>query len=91
MTLDSASQQRAVLLLSLMLAAAAYADNAHQLVLTSPGQHSVVPVVRQESTVSRTQYHAQNQAGEYVYGYVEPNAAKEERKLADGTVLGSYT
>lgn len=46
----------------------------------------------QESTVARTQYHAQNQAsGEYVYGYVEPNGAKEERKLPDGTVLGSYT
>ena len=38
-----------------------------------------------------SQYHAQDDLGQYNYGYSNPNSAKVETKSADGIVRGSYT
>ena len=40
---------------------------------------------------SSSQYHAQDDLGQYNYGYSNPNSAKVETKSADGIVRGSYT
>ncbi|CAG0919499.1 unnamed protein product [Notodromas monacha] len=55
-------------------------------------QHQyVAPVVHKTSHVARTQYHSQDNFGQYNYGYAEPNGAKQETRHADGTVVGSYS
>ena len=38
-----------------------------------------------------SQYHAQDEAGQYNYGYSNPNSAKAESRTADGVVRGSYS
>ena len=38
-----------------------------------------------------SQYHAQDDLGQYNYGYSNPNSAKVETKSADGVVRGSYS
>ncbi|CAG0883233.1 unnamed protein product [Darwinula stevensoni] len=43
------------------------------------------------ATEHRSQYHAQDNYGNYAYGYANKDQAKEERKFPDGTVIGSYS
>ena len=38
----------------------------------------------------QSQYHAQDEFGQYNFGYQEPNSARQEVKTADGVVRGSY-
>merc|ERR1719216_383049 len=38
-----------------------------------------------------SQFHAQDNFGNYNYGYADPNSAKQEIKAPDGTVQGSYS
>ena len=38
-----------------------------------------------------SQYHAQDEFGQYNYGYSNPLSAKQESKTADGIVHGSYS
>lgn len=41
--------------------------------------------------VTSSQYHAQDESGQYSYGYSSNLSTKQESKTADGTVTGSYT
>ncbi|CAG0922153.1 unnamed protein product [Notodromas monacha] len=54
-------------------------------------EHLVAPVVHKTAHVARSQYHSQDNFGQYSYGYAEPNGAKKETRHADGTVVGSYS
>merc|ERR1719273_3068947 len=38
-----------------------------------------------------SQFHAQDNFGNYNYGYADPNSAKQEIKAPDGIVQGSYS
>ena len=49
----------------------------------------VVPAVA--APVVSSQYHAQDDLGQYNYGYSNANSAKVETKSADGIVRGSYS
>merc|ERR1712107_930044 len=50
------------------------------------------PVVAAATPVDATnsQYHAQDDFGQYNYGYSDPNSVKQEVKTADGVTRGSY-
>ncbi|CAG0920987.1 unnamed protein product, partial [Notodromas monacha] len=50
-------------------------------------EHLVAPVVHKTAHVARSQYHSQDNFGQYSYGYAEPNGAKKETRHADGTVV----
>merc|ERR1712047_150415 len=51
------------------------------------------PVVAAATPVDTTnsQYHAQDDFGQYNYGYSDPNSVKQEVKTADGVTRGSYS
>jgi len=49
----------------------------------------VAPVV--EAAPLSSQYHSQDDIGQYSYGYTDVNSAKQEVKTADGIVRGSYS
>merc|ERR1712060_898610 len=51
------------------------------------------PVVAAATPVDATnsQYHAQDDFGQYNYGYSDPNSVKQEVKTADGVTRGSYS
>merc|ERR1712184_164 len=51
------------------------------------------PVVVAATPVDTTnsQYHAQDDFGQYNYGYSDPNSVKQEVKTADGVTRGSYS
>merc|ERR1719336_2277251 len=53
------------------------------------------PVVAAASAVpvdtTNSQYHAQDDFGQYNYGYSDPNSVKQEVKTADGVTRGSYS
>merc|ERR1711936_1219152 len=53
----------------------------------------VTPVVAAATPVDTTnsQYHAQDDFGQYNYGYSDPNSVKQEVKTADGVTRGSYS
>ena len=40
--------------------------------------------------VTQSQYHAQDELGQYNFGYSDPNSARTETRTADGVVRGSY-
>ena len=52
---------------------------------------AAAPTVPVAAPVVSSQYHAQDDLGQYNYGYSNPNSAKVETKSADGIVRGSYT
>ena len=41
--------------------------------------------------VVKTQYHSQDELGQYAYGYVHNGASHHEERTADGGVIGSYS
>merc|ERR1712110_1140429 len=41
--------------------------------------------------ITNSQYHAQDDFGQYNYGYSDPNSVKQEVKTADGVTRGSYS
>merc|ERR1712018_346384 len=51
------------------------------------------PLVAAATPVDTTnsQYHAQDDFGQYNYGYSDPNSVKQEVKTADGVTRGSYS
>lgn len=57
-----------------------------------PNSHSVVAVAAAPvvATVSE-QHHAQDELGQYSYGYSNPLSAKEEVKTVDGITRGGYS
>ena len=55
-------------------------------------QQTPVPVAPSVPVASpiQTQYHAQDEYGQYKFGFADPNSARTEIKTADGTVRGHY-
>ena len=49
------------------------------------------PVVHAAPVAQDSQYHAQDDFGQYSYGYSDPNSVKQEIKTADGVTRGGYS
>ena len=64
------------------------------VVAAAPVAHAapVAPVApaAEVPVVTASQYHAQDELGQYNYGYSNPLSAKQESKTADGVVTGGY-
>merc|ERR1711963_848057 len=73
--------------------AAAPAPVAAPVVASAPVVAAATPVVAAATPVDATnsQYHAQDDFGQYNYGYSDPNSVKQEVKTADGVTRGSYS
>merc|ERR1712180_409379 len=57
----------------------------------APVVQPVTPVVQQVAPeVTGSQYHAQDEVGQYSFGYNDPNSVRQEVKTADGVVRGAY-
>jgi len=54
----------------------------------APVVYAAAPAV--QPTVTGSQYHAQDEAGSYSFGYQDTNSVRQETKTADGTVSGEY-
>ena len=52
---------------------------------------AAAPTVPVAAPVVSSQYHAQDDLGQYNYGYSNADSAKVETKSADGVVRGSYS
>merc|ERR1712117_512220 len=50
-----------------------------------------VPIVTSTDDAANSQYHAQDDAGQFNYGYSNPLPTKQELKTADGVTRGSYS
>jgi hypothetical protein len=55
-------------------------------VVSAPVVAAATPV-----DITNSQYHAQDDFGQYNYGYSDPNSVKQEVKTADGVTRGSYS
>merc|ERR1712051_1010675 len=51
----------------------------------------VVSVVPGNVDAANSQFHAQDDIGQYNYGYSSPTSTKQELKTADGVTRGSYS
>ena len=51
---------------------------------------AAAPAAPAAAPVTQSQYHAQDELGQYNFGYADPNSARVETKTADGVVRGSY-
>ena len=51
---------------------------------------AAAPAIAAAPAVTQSQYHAQDEFGQYNFGYSDPNSARTETKTADGVVRGSY-
>merc|ERR1719222_717599 len=56
---------------------------AAPVAVAAPVVHAVAP--------EGSQYHAQDDFGQYSYGYSDPNSVKQEIKSADGVTRGAYS
>merc|ERR1719273_2220530 len=55
-------------------------------------QAASVPIVTaQTADLTNSQFHAQDDLGQYNYGYSSPTSTKQELKTADGVTRGSYS
>merc|ERR1712193_483968 len=52
---------------------------------------SVTIVTAQTADLTNSQFHAQDDLGQYNYGYSSPTSTKQELKTADGVTRGSYS
>merc|ERR1712055_725507 len=52
---------------------------------------SGVPIVASTNDAANSQYHAQDDLGQYNYGFSNPTQTKQELKTADGVTRGSYS
>ena len=57
----------------------------------APVAPAASPIVPAPGGVVASQYHAQDEFGNVVYGYSNPNSAKTEQRDAYGNVVGSYS
>merc|ERR1712227_660864 len=67
---------------------------AAPVVASPPVAAPVAPVAAVAPVVvapEGSQYHAQDDAGQYTFGYADGNSVKQEVKTADGTVRGAYS
>jgi hypothetical protein len=53
--------------------------------------YSAAPVHVQPAAVQGSQYHAQDDAGQYSFGYNDGSSVKQEIRTADGAVRGAYS
>lgn len=60
---------------------------------TAAAAPAITPLVSYQplSILGSSQYHTQDDWGQYSYGYVNPHSAKSEVKTADGVVRGGYS
>merc|ERR1711950_112879 len=65
-----------------------YAQSAAPVYTTSYVPAAPVAPV---TPVQSSQFHAQDEIGQYNYGYANENSAKQEFKTADGIVQGTYS
>jgi uncharacterized protein affecting Mg2+/Co2+ transport len=56
----------------------------------APAAAPYAAVVVPTPAITGSQYHAQDELGQYNYGYSDANSEKQEVKTADGVVRGSY-
>merc|ERR1719447_2229638 len=56
----------------------------------APVVAQAIPVVQAADAVTGSQYHAQDEVGQYSFGYNDPNSIRQEIKTADGVVRGAY-
>ena len=73
------------------VAPVAYAADPVVVPAPAPTVAVAAPTVAVAAPVVSSQYHAQDELGQYNYGYSNPNSAKVETKDADGIVRGSYS
>ena len=50
-----------------------------------------IPIIASPTTDQNSQFHAQDELGQYTYGYSNPTQTKNEIKTADGVVRGAYS
>jgi hypothetical protein len=70
--------------------AAQYAP-VYQPYAASYGYYSNPAYVGATGAVTHSQYHAQDEIGQYNYGYTAADSSKSEVKTADGIVHGTYS
>jgi hypothetical protein len=63
----------------------------YEYVLAPESSVPSAPVNHAPTEVVSSQFHAQDELGQYNYGYSNPNSAKQETKSADGVVKGTYS
>merc|ERR1712007_253811 len=56
-----------------------------------PVAYAAAPVHVAPAAVQGSQYHAQDDAGQYSFGYNDGSSVKQEIKTADGVVRGAYS
>merc|ERR1712107_604074 len=57
----------------------------------APVAYAAVPIQVAPAAVQGSQYHAQDDAGQYSFGYSDGNSVKQEVKTADGVIRGAYS
>merc|ERR1712107_797253 len=57
----------------------------------APVAYAAVPVQVAPAAVQGSQYHAQDDAGQYSFGYNDGSSVKQEIKTADGVIRGAYS
>merc|ERR1712226_1430527 len=57
----------------------------------APVAYAAAPVHVAPSAVQGSQYHAQDDAGQYSFGYNDGSSVKQEIKTADGVIRGAYS
>merc|ERR1711990_852271 len=55
------------------------------------GAYAAAPVQVAPAAVQGSQYHAQDDAGQYSFGYNDGSSVKQEIKTADGVIRGAYS
>merc|ERR1711934_1137301 len=57
----------------------------------APVAYAAAPVHVAPAAVQGSQYHAQDDAGQYSFGYNDGSSVKQEIKTADGVIRGAYS
>merc|ERR1712109_247900 len=57
----------------------------------TPVAYAAAPVQVAPAAVQGSQYHAQDDAGQYSFGYNDGSSVKQEIKTADGVIRGAYS
>ena len=72
-------------------AAAPVVQAAAPVVQVAPVVQAAAPVVPIAAAAEGSQYHAQDDFGQYSFGYSDGNSVKQEVKTADGVIRGAYS
>lgn len=78
--------------LSYAAAPLAYSSPIHApLAYAAAPVHAPLAYASAPLAVAKTQYHAQDELGQYSYGYADGLSSKQESRTADGITTGSYS